>query len=296
MKMETIQCSGCPSDINANDMAKQSSYGGEILITDNLENKIRFMCSRLPDNEWSGVLFYKVDDKTSIFDKNIKIKAIDMIVMDIGSATFTEYEMTPEVSGYMVDNDLLDCKIGLIHSHDKMNAFFSGTDENTLKQIGNNTIHFVSLVVNDAGKYVARITSKINHETIGVESIVRETFDGKSSEKKVPVKSFVSDVVWDDLEIKIEKPFDSLDKRIDELKRAAENNRVSNMFNAGYAGYVAPDYRQDYSGVDYPSLFKDYNQTQQTSHIDQSDTKPQEYINNDDDDEGGWLDDFMTKN
>ena len=59
MKMETIQCSGCPSDINANDMAKQSSYGGEILITDNLENKIRFMCSRLPDNEWSGVLFYK---------------------------------------------------------------------------------------------------------------------------------------------------------------------------------------------------------------------------------------------
>ena len=47
--------------------------------------------------------------------------------------------------------------------------------------------------------------------------------------------------------------------------------------------------------VDYPSLFKDYNQTQQTSHIDQSDTKPQEYINNDDDDEGGWLDDFMTK-
>ena len=80
MKMETIQCSGCPSDINnANDMAKQP-YGGEILITDNLENKIRFMCSRLPDNEWSGVLFYKVDEKTSIFDRNIKIKAIDMIV------------------------------------------------------------------------------------------------------------------------------------------------------------------------------------------------------------------------
>ena len=47
---------------------------------------------------------------------------------------------------------------------------------------------------------------------------------------------------------------------------------------------------------DYPSLFKDYNQTQQASHIDQSDTKPQEYINNDDDDESGWLDDFMTKN
>ena len=287
MKMETIQCSGCPSESvvdGSNENAGNiTPCGGEILITDNLEHKIRFMCSRLPDNEWSGVLFYKVDEKTSVFDKNIKIKAIDMIVMDIGSATFTEYEMTPEVSGYMVDNDLLDCKIGLIHSHDKMNAFFSGTDESTLTQIGSNTIHFVSLVVNDAGHYVARITSKVNHETIGMESIVRETFDGKTIEKKVPVKSFTSNVIWDDLAIKFEKPLDSLDKRISELKEKAESNRVSNMFNTGY---TSPEYRQGGYSINEPDLFSNhYN------------SEPQEYIgNNDDDDETGWLDDFMTKN
>lgn len=41
-----------------------------------------------------------------------------------------------------------------------MNAFFSGQDDSMLKQEGSSRNHFLSLVVNNAGNYVARVTTK----------------------------------------------------------------------------------------------------------------------------------------
>ena len=44
-----------------------------------------------------------------------------------------------------------------------MEAFFSGQDKNTLKSEGNDTVTFVSLIVNDKGNYVAAVTRKITY-------------------------------------------------------------------------------------------------------------------------------------
>ena len=36
--------------------------------------------------------------------------------MDIGTAAYTEFDMSPDVISYMADNpELLDCQMGLIH-------------------------------------------------------------------------------------------------------------------------------------------------------------------------------------
>lgn len=80
------------------------------------------MCAVIHDVEWSGTLFYKVTGKP--FTSTMRIVCVDFIVMDIGTAGFTEYMESPDIAAYMVDNDLLDCKQGLIHSHNNMAKLF----------------------------------------------------------------------------------------------------------------------------------------------------------------------------
>ena len=70
--------------------------------------------------------------------------------------------MSPDVVSYMANNsELLDCQMGLIHSHNNMSTFFSGTDIRTLEEEGLDRNHFVSLIVNNQGSYTAAITRKL---------------------------------------------------------------------------------------------------------------------------------------
>ena len=97
----------------SNSLIKESqSYKIEIKRT--LQDKINVLCSKIHNIEWSGILFYKVTG--SIQKKNLKIFAIDLLLMDVGKGTTTEYDMTPDVAQYMAENDLLEgVYIGLIH-------------------------------------------------------------------------------------------------------------------------------------------------------------------------------------
>ena len=96
---------------------EQSSY--KMIITKELEKKIRFVCSKVSQVEWSGVLFYTHEGEFD--DGSLTIIAKDMIVLDIGDGTSTEFKCSdPDVVTYMVDNDLLDCDNALIHSHNNM--------------------------------------------------------------------------------------------------------------------------------------------------------------------------------
>ncbi len=137
-------------------------------IPDQVETKIRNWCAECPNEEWSGTLFYKVNGAFN--DENFEITVVDFLVCDIGTSAFTSYEFGENSFGYMVDNDLMDCYCGLIHSHDSMAAFFSGTDVNTLKLEGAKTPHFLSLIVCNNGPYVARITKRCKNELVGVKN------------------------------------------------------------------------------------------------------------------------------
>lgn len=141
----------------------------KIVVPKKVEEIIRYYCSMSPNNEWSGILFYKVEGD---FDSpEFKVVCEDIYLMDIGSAGFTSYDFkSADISTYLMDHpELLDCYQGLIHSHDTMPAFFSGTDTKTLQSEGNDTIIFVSLIVNNAGKYVASITRKVTYKSVITE-------------------------------------------------------------------------------------------------------------------------------
>lgn len=112
------------------------------------------LCKQYPDKEWSGFLF----TKTNLEDKTIE--ALDYLNMNVGSAAYTEFEMSPELPAYMIENNLLEDGIGidLCHSHNKMSCFFSGTDLSTFTQEALERTQFISVIVNNAGEFKGLIS------------------------------------------------------------------------------------------------------------------------------------------
>lgn len=153
----------------------------KLIIPQEVEQKIRYVCSQIWKDEWSGTLFYKPEG--TFEDGSLTIRCVDIYVMDIGTAAYTEFDMSPEVISYMTENpELLDCQIALIHSHNQMEAFFSQTDINTLKEEGIDRNHFVSLIVNNAGTYAAAITRKVKALKTITETYSYPTFENKEIE------------------------------------------------------------------------------------------------------------------
>lgn len=138
---------------------KQTKY--KMFIPKEVENKIRLLLENIRNIEWSGVLFYDVEG--SFEDGSLKVICKDILPMDIGNTTYTEWDMNADVISYIVDHpELVGSYQGLVHSHHAMATFFSGTDTNTLKEEGSDVNHFVSLIVNNAGTYNAAITRKVD--------------------------------------------------------------------------------------------------------------------------------------
>lgn len=162
-----------------------------ITISKKLQNRINYLCNKFPDREWSGTLFYSIIGE---FNTSLKITAEDLYLQDIGDGVSTTYEEGNDLASYMLDNNLIDCKRGLIHSHNRMSAFFSSIDTKTLEEEGKNYNHFLSLIVCNNGQYKCKITAKQNL-IINISGSYT-TFDGKEislnprNEVKTKVISF----------------------------------------------------------------------------------------------------------
>lgn len=221
----------------------------KMIIPQEVEKKIRLLCREIHNVEWSGVLFYKKEG--SFNDGSLTITCVDIYQMDEGSQGYTEYDMSPDVINYMTEHpELLDGSTytGLIHSHQQFSTFFSGTDTNTLKEEGNDMNHFVSLIVNNAGKYTAGITRKVYKEQHITENIKYPTWgdniitiNGRVYDKEV------AQLEWYNLNIEIEGVDNTFENemlaRIKEI-RASKAKKVpaTPMYNGSYApktgGYV----------------------------------------------------------
>lgn len=148
-----------------------------------------------------------------------------------------------------------------------MAAFFSGTDSDTLKKEGTDTCHYLSLVVNNAGKYVARVTRRIKESFVGKRIISYPTYGDNiiSSEEDYSFDDMET-VEYYNLEIDIRDNMqsirDAIRTRYEELKKKGPTSReesipnqmsqyVSKIDNRYYGGYESwfkkdEDYLKDY--------------------------------------------------
>jgi len=115
------------------------------------------LCQVISEVEWSGVLFYTVEGSIKDFDK-VKLIVQDVYPMDKGDTASTGYDLGEDFVEYRMDNpETLKWKIGMIHSHHHMKAYFSGVD---LSELNDNTEfhnYYLSLVVNNQGALVAKV-------------------------------------------------------------------------------------------------------------------------------------------
>ena len=134
-------------------------------------------------------------------------------------------------------------------SHQGFKAYFSGTDINTLREEGNDTNHFVSLIINNEGEYCAAVTRKVtNKYNLNITGNVTSSYNSwdnvpkekvsKVKRKKEEEKSFIEYYM---LQInKEESPYipDSLEVRLNELvnKKNNRNSRLSywGNYNSNY--------------------------------------------------------------
>lgn len=196
----------------------------KLIIPPFVEQKIRHLCNRVWEKEWSGTLFYKAEG--SFEDGSLVIICADIFVMDIGTAGYTEFDMSPDVMTYMTEHpELMECQIGLVHSHHSMSTFFSQTDTTTLKEEGKDRNHFVSLIVNNAGSYTAAITRKVKSKRVVNESFSYESFDGVLVEATDRWEEEVEEIQYFHLDITKEGnvySFPDIDARLVEIKKAKE--------------------------------------------------------------------------
>lgn len=131
------------------------------------QDKIDYLLRRFPNNEWSGTLFYTIDNINNITKGDLVITVIDLLIQDIGTSVYTKMECDGREDTYSLEKGyLLDPNVytGFIHSHHKMEAYFSGTDESTLEKQGLDVINFFSLIVNTRNKYAARLTLQVKEK------------------------------------------------------------------------------------------------------------------------------------
>ena len=228
---------------------KSGTYNYKLIIPAEVERKIRFACQKVWSTEWSGALFFTHEG--SFENNDLVIRCVDIYIMDIGTQAYTEFDMNPDVIAYMCENpELLDCQMGLIHSHNNMSTFFSGTDTATLKEEGRDRNNFVSLIVNNAGTYTAAITRRVKSKQVK-ESASYEFFgDGEKHDTKEYVSS-VDEIEW--FYLKIEKEgenysFPDMAARLEEIKQAkaerAEKAKKAQtpVYQGGYKPVIANSY------------------------------------------------------
>tara|TARA_R110001632_G_scaffold13873_2_gene47231 strand:- start:7835 stop:8665 length:831 start_codon:yes stop_codon:yes gene_type:complete len=114
-----------------------------------MKDKVAFLLNRYKTEEWSGPAWYRIEEEKDGFPSLVTLEYF--CTLDLGDGTSTEIdaedlgEILPQL--YKDMPHLKECKLGLIHSHHNMGAFFSGTDISTAKECATKEGLYFSTVV-----------------------------------------------------------------------------------------------------------------------------------------------------
>jgi len=129
----------------------------KLVIPKNVHNKYHYFLTKFKELEWSGPAWYEIKTDKDGFPTEWKI--LHFHPLNLGGHAATEWEAKDlaKILGetYRKFPKLKKAFIGLIHSHNTMGAFLSGTDTNTLEEMAPDKNFYGSLVVASSGKELA---------------------------------------------------------------------------------------------------------------------------------------------
>lgn len=133
----------------------------KVKMPQNFYDKVEYLCKKINTVEWSGILLYSFEG-TLEQPENLVITLQDIILMDKGSGAYTEYQYNQNGRDPYIDYrekypERKEWRIGHIHSHNNMGVFFSGTDNDELKENSSAHVFYLSLIVNNNMDACAKI-------------------------------------------------------------------------------------------------------------------------------------------
>ena len=128
---------------------------GTLVITEEFLNQLKYVCSKISEVEWSGLIFFTTEGEPQDLS-TFKVTPYYIHLMDKGTSGYTEfdddgsakelYEAMPELDPFEGNG----YRYGKIHSHNTMQVFHSGTDVQDLQdQAGAYQEYYLSVIVNN---------------------------------------------------------------------------------------------------------------------------------------------------
>lgn len=189
----------------------------KLIITNDFQKQIDLFHAMVGSIEWSGVLFYQVN--TDLSDNNCIITPKYIFPMDVGVAAYTDFEYSDVIfDAYDQLPGAEDCREGIVHTHHRMGAFFSGTDDTELKENADKYDFYLSLVVDYNRTYKAKVATK---PTSAIAVIDRPS--GRY-EMEIPTTAVLMLDV--DVEYEEDAMFDTSDPMVVRMNTLLESNKV----------------------------------------------------------------------
>lgn len=180
----------------------------KVVITNKVASKINSLHRNIKGIEWSGMLVYKFKQDYShkeITEGKIEILVQDIILFDIGTPGGTGFKLDMNsFSGKKLQDYLLNgYKQGFIHTHHNMRTFFSGTDNDELKDNTPNYSYYLSMIVNyeGGGDPIARFCFNIESEVKRIVSFFNFNSKNTYNEKEKAVGYMECKVVYEEEDI-----------------------------------------------------------------------------------------------
>lgn len=165
----------------------------KVILSDNVLSKIRTLCKTFEKDEWSGMIFYNIVGELTN-PEAVLITIDDLYLLDLGTSAHTFYEVasTPRIAGYRLRTNQLRKRVGHIHSHNNMDTYFSGPDNEELDESVGVHLMYLSVIVNNKGAIVGKLAFEVQEErVINTTSKIKDnegnfstTIDSKNSKEE----------------------------------------------------------------------------------------------------------------
>lgn len=188
-------------------------------MSEEILNKIKYLCKNIPKVEWSGALFYSVEGSIKQ-PETFKIILEDILPLDMGTQAYTTYELDDRYLDYMMDD--IETRgqwtVGHIHSHNTMAVFFSGTDMDELNDNAPNHNYYLSLIVNNFMDFTAKVAFTASIDKV-VKNVPYKALDDNGKEyivsktdltyKKTKLFTYDCEIISPKEEVHVEDIFNS---------------------------------------------------------------------------------------
>lgn len=233
---------------NMTTMLPKSTANFKLHIPEDFYQKVQYLCTRISEVEWSGVLFYTI---TGSLDKgDVVVECKDILPLDKGTSSYTEFTSDERFAEFMmaksevIGEEVFEWQQGLIHSHNSMDVFFSGTDQSELLESCHIYNQYLSLICNNKMEFCAKIarSSVFNLEIEDAEFIGLSTSGEKEVVKKKSLTFTEKSVDVFDADIEVSFSKEAMDSLFIDF-----TNRIMKP--------VVQKYNQHFSRVGYNNSF-----------------------------------------